>query len=106
ELGVVDEAHRTPCPAVPRVAQGARARAHSCVPERVVTIPAEKPAVFGFAIGSEIPLQFLRHGGRSGSLEIVEMPQREEVYRRDLLGLWGLQGTSYPARARLFRVRN
>lgn len=70
----------------------------------MVTGPVEKPAVFGFSIRSEVPLQFLRHGGGSGVLEIVETPEREDVQRGDLLGLWNLKGTSYPARARLFRV--
>lgn len=73
--------------------------------------PALEPAVFGFAVRSEVPLEFLRHGGGTQSLEIVEAPEAEHAPAGefvappgDVMGVWPLQGTSYPASARLCRV--
>lgn len=67
--------------------------------------PVERePSVFGFAIRSAIALRFLRHGGGTTPLEVVEDPDPERSSSGDLLGEWPLQGTSYPAHARLFRI--
>ena len=62
------------------------------------------PTVFGFALRSDVELKFCRHGGGREPLEIVEAPEPEGAQRGELLGEWPLQGTSYPAHARLFSV--
>jgi hypothetical protein len=62
------------------------------------------PAVFGFAVRSEVALKFLRHGGGAESLDIVEVPQQEESPHGEVMGVWPLKGTSHPAQARLCRV--
>ena len=63
-----------------------------------------EPAVFGFALRSDIELKFLRHGGGREPLDIVESDEREGAQRGELLGEWPLHGTSYPAHARLSAV--
>ena len=65
-----------------------------------------EPSVFGFAIRSAIPLRFLRHGGGATPLEVVEDPDPDRRLIGELLGEWPLQGTSYPAHARLYRIPN
>ena len=65
---------------------------------------APEPSVFGYAIRSSISLRFLRHGGGSEPLEVVEDSASNRPAQGELLGEWPLQGTSYPAHARLFRV--
>lgn len=63
-----------------------------------------EPAVFGFAIRSALALRFLRHGGGAVPLEVDEDADPECTIGGELLGEWPLQGTSYPAHARLFQV--
>jgi hypothetical protein len=71
----------------------------------VISTPvALEPAVFGFAIRSALALRFLRNGGGTEPLEIAEDPDPDNPTSGELLGEWPLQGTSYPAHARLFRV--
>jgi len=65
--------------------------------------PAE-PSVFGFRIRSAVPLRFLRQGGGVDPLEIVTHDRSDQAADAELLGEWPLQGTSYPASAKLFRV--
>jgi hypothetical protein len=65
---------------------------------------AVAPSVFGYAIKSALALQFLRHGGGAEPLEVVEDENPDKPASGDLLGEWPLQGTSYPAHARLFQV--
>ena len=63
-----------------------------------------EPSLFGFRIGSEVPLRFLREGGGVEPLEIVVTrgaARRPEV---EPLGDWPLHGTTYPARATLYGV--
>lgn len=85
------------------------AGAHSRVPERVVTgfssaRVSTTPSVFGFSVRSSVPLRFLRHGGGAESLEVLEDESPETQQEGELLGEWPLQGTSYPASAKLFRI--
>ena len=63
-----------------------------------------EPSVFGYTIRSSIALRFLRHGGGSEPLEVVEDAESDGPAPGELLGEWPLQGTSYPAHARLVRV--
>lgn len=63
-----------------------------------------EPSVFGFAVRSALAWQFLRHGGGTDPLEVVEDEKRGDPGSGDLLGEWPLQGTAYPAHARLFRI--
>lgn len=63
-----------------------------------------QPSVFGYTIRSPLALRFLRHGGGTEPLEVVEEPDSDTPTQGDLLGEWPLQGTAYPADARLFRV--
>lgn len=91
------------------MAESARARAHSCVPERVVNAPAakassEEPSVFGFRINTSVPLQFLRNGGGVNPLEILTATEARNEPVGELLGQWSLQGTAYPANATLTQV--
>ena len=75
------------------------------VPERVLTGPdAAAPAVYGYTIRGAPTLRFLRHGGGSQALEIVEVPESGEEELGEVLGIWALQGTTYRARARLSRT--
>ena len=71
-----------------------------------MTPPGDRaePSVFGFRIRSAVPLRFLREGGGVDSLEIVTHDQGDVRADGDLLGEWPLQGTSYPATAKLLRV--
>ena len=72
----------------------------------MVTPPRDRaePSVFGFRIRSAVPLRFLRERGGVDSLEIVTHDQGDVRADGDLLGEWPLQGTSYPATAKLLRV--
>ena len=63
-----------------------------------------EPAVFGYALRSDIELRFLRHGGGREPLQIMESRDREGAQRGEVLGEWPLHGTSYPAHARLSGV--
>lgn len=63
-----------------------------------------QPSVFGYTIRSSIALRFLRHGGGTEPLEIVEDSESGGLTPGELLGEWPLQGTSYPVHARLVRV--
>ena len=63
-----------------------------------------EPSVFGYTIRSSIALRFLRHGGGSEPLEVVEDSESDGPTPGELLGEWALQGTSSPAHARLVRV--
>jgi len=63
-----------------------------------------EPCVFGFALRSAIALKFLRYGGGREPLEIVEVPRSDDPLPGEVMGVWPLQGTSYPAQARLCRV--
>jgi hypothetical protein len=86
------------------VASRARAGAGACVPESVVKPISTAPSVFGYTIRSALDLSFLRHGGGVESLELVEDTDADNPTPGELLGEWPLQGTAYPARARLVRV--
>ena len=86
------------------MAPRARTGASACVPEPVVIPTSLEPSVFGYSIRSSVALRFLRHGGGSGSLEIIEDSESESPTSGELLGEWPLQGSAYPAHARLFRV--
>ena len=66
------------------------------------TAPTD-PSLFGFAIRTAEPLQFLREGGGSGALEIVEATLPADQPEGVPLGEWPLHGTAYPARAALYR---
>jgi hypothetical protein len=66
--------------------------------------PELAPSVFGFRIRTALPLRFLREGGGVESLEIVEVNGPSERPSVEPLGDWALHGTSYPARATLYRV--
>ena len=65
---------------------------------------APAPSVFGYTIRSSLALRFLRHGGGSEPLEVVEDAEPTSPTPGDLLGEWPLQGTAYPAHAQLVRV--
>lgn len=65
---------------------------------------ALEPSVFGFTVRSSLALRFLRHGGGADPLDVVEGEGREDPEPGELLGEWPLQGTPYPAHARLFRI--
>ena len=67
----------------------------------MVIPPALEPSVFGYTIRSAIDLRFLRNGGGATPLEIVEDTESNNPTPGELLGEWSLQGTAYPARARL-----
>ena len=71
-----------------------------------MTPPGDRaePSVFGFRIRSAVPLQFLRDGGGVDPLEIVTHDRSGGQADAELLGEWPLQGTSYPATAKLLRV--
>lgn len=84
----------------PRARTGASAR----LSESVVKPTSAEPSVFGYTIRSAIDLRFLRHGGGAGPLEVVEDTDPDSPSVGELLGEWPLQGTSYPAHARLLRV--
>lgn len=61
-------------------------------------------SVFGFTIRTDVPLQFLRSGGGTELLDVVEtegVPSRPAV--EPILD-WALRGVSYPARATLYRT--
>jgi len=58
----------------------------------------------GFRIRSAVPLRFLRQGGGVDPLEIVTHDRSDQAADAELLGEWPLQGTSYPATAKLLRV--
>jgi len=64
------------------------------------------PSLFGFAIRTTEPLQFLREGGGADVLEIVGTNLLPGQPDGEPLGEWPLQGTSYPARAALYRRPN
>jgi hypothetical protein len=66
--------------------------------------PSLAPAVFGFSIRSDIPLRFLRSGGGLESLAIASTENERSEPEGELLGEWPLQGTAFPAHARLFRA--
>jgi len=66
--------------------------------------PSLAPSVFGFSIRSDIPLRFLRSGGGTESLAIASTDSERDQPEGELLGEWPLQGTAYPAHAKLFRV--
>lgn len=68
----------------------------------IQALPA--PSVYGFALRTEVALKFLRHGGGREPLEIVEVPRSDGPMPGEVLGVWPLQGTSYPAHARLSRA--
>jgi hypothetical protein len=70
----------------------------------VVSSATLEPSVFGFAVRSTVALRFLRHGGGAEPLEVVEGDDRGDPEASELLGEWPLQGTAYPAHARLFRT--
>jgi hypothetical protein len=70
----------------------------------VASAPSLPPSVFGFSIRSDIPLRFLRSGGGLESLAIASTENERREPEGELLGEWALQGTAFPARARLFRV--
>lgn len=63
-----------------------------------------EPSVFGFSVRSTAPLRFLRSGGGDQPLEVVTSEEGDHQPPGELLGEWPLQGTSYPAQAKLFRV--
>ena len=65
---------------------------------------AQAPSVYGYDVRSDITLRFLRHGGGAEPLEIVEAPESGRELSGELLGTWPLQGTTYPAHARLSRT--
>lgn len=67
---------------------------------------ALEPSVFGFAVRSAVALRFLRHGGGADPLEVAVDEEPSDVNAGELLGEWALQGTSYPAHARLFRIQH
>lgn len=69
----------------------------------MIPTPLE-PSVFGYTIRSSIALRFLRHGGGKEPLEVIEDSESDSPTPGELLGEWPLQGTSYPAHARLVRV--
>ena len=62
-----------------------------------------EPSVFGFRIRSDLPLRFLRNGGGVEPLEVVGSDEPSSS-QGELLGEWPLQGTVYPAHAKLMRV--
>ena len=64
-----------------------------------------EPSVFGYTIRSPLALRFLRRGGGAEPLDVVESEEAGDLEPGELLGEWPLQGTAYPAYARLFRVR-
>jgi hypothetical protein len=70
------------------------------------SVQRAEPSVFGFRISTTVPLQFLRSGGGEQRLEIISGDERGEPRDGDLLGQWPLQGTSYPANAKLFRFQD
>jgi hypothetical protein len=63
-----------------------------------------QPSVFGFTVRSTIALRFLRYGGGTASIDIVEGEEHGGPEAGDLLGEWPLQGTPHPAHARLLRI--
>lgn len=65
---------------------------------------AIEPAVYGYTIRGDVALQFLRHGGGAQVLEIVESSEPGKEAAGEVLGIWALQGNTYPARARLSRI--
>ena len=65
---------------------------------------APTPAVYGYDVRSDVTLRFLRHGGGAEPLEIVEAPEPARDQTGELLGTWPLQGTTYPAHARLSKI--
>lgn len=89
------------------MASRARTGAGACLPESVVkptsTEPTE-PSVFGYRIRSPLLLRFLRHGGGAEPLDVVESEEASDLEPGELLSEWPLQGTSYPAHARLFQI--
>jgi hypothetical protein len=86
--------------------QGARPGTDPFVPELVVSAnePRTIPSVFGFSVTSAVPLQFLRSGGGVDPLEVVTADEAGDEETGEPLGEWPLQGTAYPAHARLFRI--
>lgn len=60
--------------------------------------------MFGFSIHSDLALRFLRSGGGTESLAVGSAEDERSEPEGELLGEWPLQGTAYPAHARLFRV--
>jgi hypothetical protein len=70
----------------------------------VVTAPSKERSVFGFRVRSSLPWRFLRHGGGREPLEIVATDSDRSEPSAELLGEWPLQGTAYPAHAKLFKV--
>lgn len=89
------------------MAPGTRARPDPRVPERLVTSPAlqtAEPSVFGFRVNTALPLRFLRRGGGDQSLDVVQADDSSVDASGELLGQWPLQGTEYPAFAKLCRT--
>lgn len=62
-----------------------------------------EPSVFGFTIRSDVPLRFLRSGGGTQPLDVVDSDEPNHT-PGELLGEWPLQGTAYPAHAKLSRL--
>jgi hypothetical protein len=71
---------------------------------RLDVVPSAEPAVFGFRVNTNVPLQFLRRGGGDAPLEVIEADESREEARGELLGEWPLQGTEKPAFAKLCRT--
>jgi hypothetical protein len=68
------------------------------------SLPLGEPSLFGFTIRGTASLQFLRDGGGEETLEVVEVDTSPEHPEGVPLGEWRLQGTTYPARAAVYRV--
>ena len=71
---------------------------------RPTGVPSAEPSVFGFRVNTTLPLHFLRTGGGEESLDVVQSDDVGEDANGELLGQWPLQGTEYPAFAKLCRV--
>ncbi len=70
----------------------------------MTTPDAVEPAVYGYTVRGNVPLRFLRHGGGAQALEIAEASDPGKDATGEVLGIWALQGNTYPARARLSRI--
>lgn len=62
------------------------------------------PSLFGFAVTSDVPLNFLRDGGGAEALAIRTAPAELPRPAHSPLGEWPLHGTTYPAQASLYEV--
>lgn len=62
------------------------------------------PSVFGFQVESDVPLRFLRTGGGTQRLRIVERAESNERPASGLVGEWPLHGAAVPATAALYHV--